>query len=468
MGKLSDWLIANGMSEKDAEGTKLAEKIIGIAVPAYSYAKNAISAAESIDRLFDIGIFSKDKPDPIAELQSQLSSIKKDLNEGFDQVLGAIRVSDESERFRDIDGLITPMRNALIDLRRFKPDDPTFNEEKYHGDCTNAIESLKWDAPGAEGYWYRYFYEGYEGYKDEWSGELKPKLNGKSVFDYRFLLPLYLETVTSLLVVAAALYPNSFKEKYFEYFKNSADSLFIIHEKIRDSIVAIRKPEIVDLVGYWQTNASYSDDWEAPVFKGVTFEYDPNHHYDSTTPNWNTPNWNAYNCIYGVVEKFSEDNILKNFQIAVKIPPYPGQYLMIPGREIPHDPENTPTYADWSLNDAYFSDVEKYNEELAEFYKKDFSPKYAIKTLILWKQLYNKIGLPSVWHAINLLRGLIGESMLNEFDYGCWSLREANTIVYKELVNSSVDELPREISLNQLAMTLGEKDPISLRKIFEV
>jgi hypothetical protein len=449
--KLSKWCAENGLSELNSEGMRLSEDIIGIAVPAFSYAETAISVAKSIEKIFDLGIFGKEPSDPIAELQANVNNILQKLDEGFAQVLGAIRVADESERFRDIDDLITPMRNAIIDLKSFSPDDPRFNSDRFHVDCTKAVGSLNMDAAGAEGYWYRYFYKGYEGYGDEWSGPLDPTLKGEKVFDYRFILPLYLESLTSLLLVAFALCPltpSSVKEEYNTYFKEAADSLLKIHEMIRESIVAIRRPESYELIGYWINTYNYDSDGDISGLRDS--RYDQNHNSEY----WygGRLNWNGYNRIYGVVEKYSGDHILENYQIDLSPPPnFP--FSGFEGSIVEGSVEG--------------EILKEWHENFAEFYNRDFCPRYAIRTLILWKQLYAKIGLPSVWHTMNQLKGLIGEPILNEFDYSCWSLREISGIVWNELNKNSANEKPKEISLRQLAIALGMTDQISLRQIFE-
>jgi hypothetical protein len=228
------------------------------------------------------------------------------------------------------------------------------------------------------------------------------------VFNYTYILPLFLRALMIFLAVGALLDPK-FTENYSEQLRSIADFLLTQHDKIqKEGIVNLWPPNADDAIVPLNKDVALTDQLQSGLFIDTRWD-------GATSPSpvpdsifgWtgspplfpNYPLGPDFRQSYGAVSLFS------GYSSAGAYPPL----------DIPPDLKNNPYPGviqrpadDWFL--GFFS-------------------KYLLRTLKRSKDVYRGIGLPAVRKTINRLRSLVGEAPLPGPSFGDWSLREAFTVL---------------------------------------
>jgi hypothetical protein len=269
-------------------------------------------------------------------------------------------------------------------------------------------------------------------------------------FNYIYILPSYLRAIMLFLAVGAAFRPD-FTRVYEHNLRNSAKFLLMIHDQIRDGILAISAPAEDDILPYTfscngpdqsgayhivpsLTPASLTPAGCDPIFDSTcmgTGYLGPSSWEVATVapgePNaWPPPfpqiiyppgaGFSEYVCLYtppyptDFTRPFGAVNIYSGYGSVASYPdPLPD---LPPGPVGGFPPSHGGPSAfpppDWCLG---------------------FYGKYLLRTVKRIKDVYRGVGLPDVVNTVNRLRALVGDPPMPEPGFASWSLREVYSLL---------------------------------------
>lgn len=356
-------------------------------------------------------------------------------------------------------------------------------------------------------YWKRVFTDRIA-YFDIWSDRLEPPNDGRFVWDYRYILPVCLETILSriiILQVADSDYQELIgREECAMYLKR----LTKIHDRITLGITKIPPPKAHDLFeACLLTVGDLYLDINTPIFyprKLFDEKYVPFITYGAR--------WVSSRCIFGAVETYSAENCTgellnawppsDKFELGLPILPLDLPIDYDPPKPQPSDPYDPPPeprgpmmrnhyrISDYkSLINQYRSDHKRISDACIDAYKKYYDENQIYKNFLMvhalitrkkCEELYDKLGLPNLRNIIGYLSMLVGEpipSMNN--DYTKYSIRMISALIH-DAIN---EPIPTPLSLRSLSIKLINTSDeayllspgqivmpkkISIRKLFEL
>jgi hypothetical protein len=372
-------------------------------------------------------------PDPIME---KLQELEDKMNQAFHELLNAVEAEDIHNTMEHISTFNGEAKTELQTVLNFKAGDPEFDISDLNDRSSNAVTTLMEDP-----YWFRVFYD-VDTYSNGWAGQLKPPADDKNgstfKFDYLYILPAYLQTLTCRLIVMGAIEPN-FRIKFQQEINSHANFLLEKHEKIRNAIVGLRAPAKNEIWSEFDSTGYIDADGNNHYIVGYSDKFC----------------WNHFDRIYGAVELYSGFDYTDTYQDTRLFELRYGQWSQ--------DSEPTLPYPCVIENDSYKIDLDE------DLYHTHFLPTFAVRTFRQKRNLYIDF-LSASWGIINKLYILAGQQPLSmDINYSIWSLRRIKSEIDNLLNSMGYNPLPEEISLRDLAFRLEVKDSIiSLRNMLEV
>ncbi len=213
----------------------------------------AFQAGVAVLQLFGVGA-----PDPnqqyflqienqLSQIQNQIGQLQQQLDSVFSTLEGDILgAANENVRIQ--------CSNALADSRTAASEVLTYVQNSqdpqqmsgFDDALSRSLSAVEKLAP--EGLWIQ-VNSARSFYGDAYNGTLYPpdaNASVRTVFDYRFALPAYIEAVLNRIIVLSAA-DSSYRDQAKSEVKQYADSLVAIHDKIMAGFTYLRLPTLAEL-----------------------------------------------------------------------------------------------------------------------------------------------------------------------------------------------------------------------------
>jgi hypothetical protein len=323
----------------------------------------------------------------------------------------------------------------------FPPDDPTFDIEALKFKFIQSLNPAQ-DALSSLGdpIWYKRLYVEEWLYK-AWNGQRmkppelpeerdpEPGESGEQleIWDYQFVLPVYLGIIARFLFSTHVENPNY--NTWLSFYKDNiliaANKLKEFHDRIEDAIKEIPTEDF-----YYQLPPP--DDSNVYKDSGSLYQ-DKKAHFVSRRL--------KHQIYCGAVECYTGINCVESYKLLT-------------------DFELN------KLNGMYDSvssgvDVRRY-EEYESLLINSFTPRLAIRFHKKKMEVYNAAGLPNIWNIVQDLYRMIGEPLPERRIHSLgrsWSIQEVTELI-------SISSKSKTVSLRNLAKILGAS-PTSFRKILD-
>lgn len=394
------------------------DQVISFVTAATTVAGVVVPGAQLV--LQAIGLFG----DTLDVTQQQISVIQQ----AFEALASQLNATDVTARMRQIAIVLQDartQRDTLIHHLRTGDSGFASQEGFVRNNTLKAVNTL-----GDPSFWLRPLVEN-ELYHDNWIGtsatgarvegptfdhtKLRPPrpsdlpqgLSVQVMFDWQLALPAYLDAISIRLMVLRALepdFPNAFRDEL----SSMAKRLGEVHDTIVAGMTLLRVPTLRDTVYTRHPDTSF---------------------------------WDRRGRLYGAVEVFSAESTVQAWPDTEFPDP---RELAVPGQVIPNpDVPDAPPRDDEF--DVFLTDTQRltYNH---------FVLRHALRSRRRWMDLYNKIGLNSLWSSIRTLAGLADVADLGHR----WSVREIDRFAATALLGRPSTAPPGErIKVTQLVELLG-------------
>jgi hypothetical protein len=372
MSNLADFLNATGF--KHAEAINLAGDAIGTLA-------DISGAVDAVIGLISILISLSD------DTSSKLSEIQVEIAQLFTEMRAEQRAQHILDRLNNLDPAIAQAQTAvdLLEeaLRRNPPVSQEFRLQQI-GLCLDAVNQLdhdaKWNSVFLDEVYYGQDPDPFTG--DLWSGEIVPSQSGNgTVFSDRYILPLYLQTLSWFMLVAGAYDPN-YKITFAGPLRRFTDRLQNVYDISRRGITFIRIPTFKEIFG------TSSDEYDS--VDGVTLR----------------GRWGGLIDPQGTLHEYG---MVHTYSGTSSISFYP---------QLPVPSSGPPAPIEW---------LDRFNVPFNLALRRN------------WKEVYNAVGLRDVREIIKTLRSFTGEPPLptkeqtpldqDGFDPGSWTIREVHDLL---------------------------------------
>jgi hypothetical protein len=345
-----------GKGVKDLQGT------LGTALDVASSAVAIISGVGAL--VGGVGVIL----DLFFEKTDQLKEIVNVLSAKFDVVYQLISAEHDVVTLQNITDQLEKARTQLFVLREFPQGTPNFEAQRgaVLNESAEAVNTL-----GNPDFWKRPFFE--QGiYRDGWAGSLPPPGVKPGtvplVFDYRLVMPAYLETIVIRLAILSALMPD-YRRTNAPELDLMAERLERFHQTIMHGMVTLRPPTFDETL-YHALVLSIESTWNQRLVPPGQ--------------------------LYGAVDTYSAASDVASWS----------------GARFPN-PLTNPAPESSQLFDA--------DRQHRDYQK--FLAQHEIGTRARWATLYHTIGMSTLWTIRNQLRDLTSHQKGDRTDPGNWSLR---------------------------------------------
>jgi hypothetical protein len=387
LSNLNEFL--NAVAGKNEEGTAKAAStvaIIGSGIGVLADLSGAIGFIPLAISLIDM-VTGNDK---------SLDDVLNAMTRLFAELNAEVRAGQILERMRDL-------ANTMADSQAVLQQLPTMVKEQTSNDfrleqiqkCLSAVINLT-DVDDSGGKWKAVYGEQIYYSGDGWSYPMAPQPDVDDlVFNYTYILPLYLRSIYTLLTVIGTLTPKDLP-LYSEAFRNCVVRLQRVHDTIVDGIVISRLPAAAELWKATDPNSVFE------IYKGSP--------YAASFPNGQFLGFSGWAGGLGTADPYRVFGIAWPFQIFGAVEIYSGanSITSYPPLDVP--PSGPPP------DDAWIAAVQG---------------KLALRALKARKDVYAAVGLQEIFRVANNLRSIAGDPTLPEPALGGWTVLE----IYRTLGN---------------------------------
>jgi len=380
LSNLNEFL--NAVNGKNEEGTVAAistVKIVGSGIGVLADLSGIIGFAQAAMSLIDTVLGNDKSLDDVLNAMTRL----------FAELNAEIRAGQILERMRDL-------ANTMADSKAVLQQLPTMVQEGTSNDfrleqiqkCLSAVINLT-DADDSGGKWKAVYGDQLYYSGDGWSDPVMPQPDADDlVFNYTYILPLYLRSIYTLLTAIGTLSPKDL-HLYSDTFRACVIRLQRVHDTVTDGIVISRLPVNSEI---WKATDPNSG-WEA--YKGGP--------YASSFPNGQFLGFSTWaggenaadpSRVYGTAWPFQIFGAVETYSGASSISSYPP--LDVPPSGPPPD-------------DAWMAAVQG---------------KLALRALKAKKDVYTATGMAEVFRVANELRAIVGDPTLPGPVPGGWTVLE--------------------------------------------
>jgi hypothetical protein len=325
----------------------------------------------------------------------QVTAALNQLQMEMQELQAAVKAEDTLERLRDLEQAINPAATVLAQLKAdIAQQPPVTNEYRLQQvqTCLAAVIELT-DMQGTDNKW-RVVYNDQNFYSDGWNGAVAPQPDGDGlVFNYTYVLPIYLRSIYILLTAIATLTPKDLKT-YSDVLRDCITRLQLVHDTVvNNGIVVLRAPAAAEMWKAYDPNNSFQNSFvlynAGPYYRsypdgkylafstwsGGNVGADPYSVYGTTWPFQ----------IYGAAERFSGRGSAANY----------------PPLDIPTT--GPPPSDDWIAA---------------------VQGKLALRIVKKHKTAYAAAGMPCVLQVANQLRAIVGDPLVPATGLNSWSVLE--------------------------------------------
>lgn len=386
MANLSDLLTA--VSTKNADGSDKARDAVG-AVGASMGLLADLSGVVGFVQL------ASSLVDTILGKDDQVTDALNQLQQEMQNLQAAVKAEDTLDRLRNLEDAINPAASVLGQLKADVNEQPPVSTEyrlTQVGTCLAAVINLT-DMQGTDNKW-RVVYNDQTFYSDAWDGVMAPQVDGDGlVFNYIYVLPVFLRSIYILLTVIGTLTPKDLNQ-YSDQLRHCIDRLQMVHDTVlNNGIVVLRAPVPTEMWRAYNPNNSFLNSFvmykNGPYYRsypdgkylafstwsGGEVGSDPYSVYGTTWPFQ----------IYGAVERYAGSGSTANY----------------PPIDVP--PTGPPPDASWM---------------------EAVQGKLALRILKKHKATYAAAGMPSVLQVANQLRAIVGDPQVPDPGLNSWSVLE--------------------------------------------
>lgn len=333
----------------------------------------------------------------------QVTAALNQLQQEMQNLQAAVKAEDTLERLRNLEDAINPAASVLAQLKADVNQQPPVSTEYRLAQvqtCLAAVINLT-DMQGTDNKW-RVVYNDQTFYSDAWDGVLPPQVDGDGlVFNYIYVLPVFLRSIYILLTVIGTLTPKDLNQ-YNDALRNCINRLQLVHDTVlNNGIVVLRAPVSTELWKAYDPNNAFQNSFvmykSGPYYRsypdgkylafstwsGGEVGTDPYSVYGTTWPFQ----------LYGAVERYAGSGSMANY----------------PPIDVP--PSGPPPGADWM---------------------EAVQGKLALRILKKHKATYAAAGMPSVLQVANQLRAIVGDPLVPDPGLNSWSVLEIVTVLGPE------------------------------------
>ncbi|WP_437303854.1 hypothetical protein [Sorangium sp. So ce388] len=434
--------------------------VVSTVYAGYGYVVAAYGLAESI--LQKLGVLEPEKSQ-LALFQEHVDRLFAKIYDKLESLTDLVNATNVENNRRTIAQELGSARAALGSIVVKLKNGEGLGEQRdisLH-DSLAALETLDQSV-----FWHRPYFDGWV-YRNSWVGALPPP-HGGSVFDYRFILPAYLEAINLRIVILGL--------SRIEYRSQSgslnplADKLLSIHDKILEAIVPLRPPSEEEIAPRYAERVGSSSSRNEPWSYVPSDQLIDLHRWELQRAIWDVRGrW------YGAVELYSAMDGTEAYPAEpFPAPPEPPSYATYAITAGPDLSPNSPPRGSIVNEEAYKKAKQnydiartRYESSFRDAYDR-FLVKHAVRTLKRRKEVYRAVGLPAIWQMAGSVKQLAGEPPPEGSHFGLWSLREASDVVHGAARGSLRNQLGSGVSVRSLAAALGSAAPVvSLRRLFE-
>jgi hypothetical protein len=326
----------------------------------------------------------------------QVTQMLNKLQQEIQILEASQKAEDVLERMRNLEQAIVGAATVLAQLRADVGQQPPVSNEyrlTQIGTCLAAVIDLT-DMQGTDNKW-RVVFNDQNYYSDGWNGVVAPQPDGDGlVFNYTYVLPIYLRSIYILLTAIGTLMPKDL-ETYNDVLRNSCIArLQMVHDTVlNNGIVVLRAPDSTEMWRAYDPNNTFLNSFvmykSGPYYRsypdgkylafsawsGGELGADPYSVYGTTWPFQ----------IYGAVERYAGNGSTANY----------------PPMDVP--PSGPPPSADWM---------------------EAVQGKLALRFTKMHKAAYATAGMPSVLQVANQLRAIVGDPPVPDPGLNSWSVLE--------------------------------------------
>ncbi len=333
------------------------------------------------------------------QTRAELQAISDAIKNGFQQLNAVLKSEGIIERTTNLSNQLSPAQAVLAALKALVNQQPPLTDYERTQQieiCITALQALgtssAWEAPFSEQVFWtdagsNVWANKYSVPIDRGYGDQSPTADSTgAVFNYTYVLPVYLQAVYIFLAVGTSLDPKFSANYGASVLEPAVNALQTYHDKILNDGVTKLSPAPWDSSSLLPTllddpasAVKINPAGLSPVAAtsiSVPLLPSPQPVAPFVPPNWNPQELGGVSIEYGAVEKFSGCTSMGTYAVPLPIPAGPGPFH-----------------------------------------------KFKLRVLKKAKDLYDLVGLYSVWTTINRLKSIAGVPLLTGPSFAVWSVR---------------------------------------------